>query len=448
MRGLVLAGLFGPSVFGAWTLFRIAGRYLGLAELGIRRGMEFEVSRTVEGPGSGRGRDAVRFGRAAVGYLVVTFGAIGVLALVASFIVEDPLTALALRVLAFTVLAERLWYHGLAYMRSTGSLRGFALLEMTGAALQLALSTALALRWGLAGAIAGFALAILVGLMLLLRHAPFRPFFSAPTIRSLLVVGMPVGLTLGVTTILVTVDRLVVAAYGGTELLGYYGFAVAIAGAAASGSWVVRTVVFPDVYRTAARVGGSLAVSNLLRETVAPFAVVYPVLLGLAALFIGPTVELVVPQYLEAVSPARLLIFVGATAGFANLGSIGLVAVSRQRVLPLLAALAFVLNLGFSTWFLAMGLGIESVAAVSLVSRAAYGAAVLSITASASEAAAPRTLAARFVVPTAYCVMLVLTLGFSFPGNDWRSALISAGVYALLVAPLLYVAYREARRPS
>jgi O-antigen/teichoic acid export membrane protein len=251
-------------------------------------------------------------------------------------------------------------------------------------------------------------------------------------------IGIPFGLTVGMSMALVTVDRLVVAAYGGTVLLGYYGFAVAISGIAASGAWVVRTVVFPDVYRTVGESGGTTAVSDLLKETMTPFLVLYPVLLGLLALFIAPAVTLVLPQYGEAVAPARLLIFGGATAGISSLGSIGLVAVSKQRVLPFLAGMAFLFNLGFSAWFLSMGLGITAVAAVALLSRVGYGGAVLSITAASSGVDAAKRLTLKSLIPLAYCVGSVALL----------TALISAGLYLLLVAPLLLAARREARKVS
>jgi O-antigen/teichoic acid export membrane protein len=448
-RGLVLAAVLGPAAFGAWTLFRLAGRYLGLAELGIRNGLEFEVAKAGDDARDPvRKPETARFGRAAVGFLGLVFGPIGVLALVTSFLVADPLTALVLRVLALTLLAERLWLYGLAYMRSTGSLRTFAILETTNAALHLGLSTLLALRWGLAGAFTGFALAIALALLLLHGRAPLRPSLSSDATRRMLRVGIPFGLTVGMSMALVTVDRLVVAAYGGTVLLGYYGFAVAISGMAASGAWVVRTVVFPDVYRTVGESGGATAVSDLLKETLTPFLVLYPVLLGLAALFIAPAVTLALPQYGEAVAPARLLIFGGATAGISSLGSIGLVAVSRQRVLPLLAGVAFLFNLGFSAWFLNMGLGITAVAGVALLSRVGYGGAVLSITAMSSGVEAAKRLTVKSLIPLAYCVGSVTVLGALFPGRDWGTALISAGLYLLLVAPLLLAARREAREVS
>jgi O-antigen/teichoic acid export membrane protein len=453
-RGLVLAALLGPAAFGAWTLFRLAARYLGLAELGIRQGLEFEVAKTgVDARGhaersKGAVSPTVRTGRAAVGFTGLVFGPIGVLAVVASFLVADPLTALALRVLALTLLAERLWLFGIAYMRSTGSLRSFAILETTSAALHLVLTTLLALRWGLGGAFAGFALAIIASLMLLRGRAPLRPALSSEATRRMLRVGIPFGLTVGMSMALVTVDRLVVAAYGGTVLLGYYGFAVAISGMAASGAWVVRTVVFPDVYRTVGESGGATAVSDLLRETMTPFLILYPVLLGLAALFIAPAVTLALPQYAEAVAPARILIFGGATAGISSLGSIGLVAVSKQRVLPLLAGLALLFNLGFSAWFLSMGFGITAVAGVALLSRVGYGGAVLSITTTSSGVDAAKRLTLKSLIPLAYCVGSVALLGALFPGSGWNTALISAGLYLLLVTPLLIASRREARKVS
>jgi O-antigen/teichoic acid export membrane protein len=188
------------------------------------------------------------------------------------------------------------------------------------------------------------------------------PSFSSSLLRGMLRIGTPLGLTTALTLGLQTVDRLVVAALGGIELLGYYAFAGSIAGAAASGVLVVRTVVFPDVYRHAGTVGGARATRRLIEDTIAPFVLVYGALLGLASFAIGPLIQLFVPEYVDVVLPARLLIFAGATTGLSGLASIGLVAVARQRVLPQLAAVAFGFNLVASAWLLHAGFGLTAIA--------------------------------------------------------------------------------------
>jgi hypothetical protein len=85
---------------------------------------------------------------------------------------------------------------------------------------------------------------------------------------------------------------------------------------------------------------------------------------------------------------------------------------------------------------------------VALLSRVGYGGAVLSITAESSGVAAAKWLTVKSLIPLAYCVGSVAVLGALLPGPDWSTALISAGFYVLLVAPLLLAARREARKVS
>ena len=312
----------------------------------------------------------------------------------------------------------------------------------------LVLAAAFAMVWGLPGAFGGFLLASVVSLTLLRPAVPLRPSFSAPLLRGMLRIGAPLGLTAGLTLGLQTADRLVVAAFGGTALLGTYAFAGSIAGAAAAGMLVVRTVVFPDVYREAATEGGAPAASRLIEDTIAPFVLVYGPLIGLASFAIGPLIQLAVPEYVDAVLPARLLIFAGATSGLSGLASVGLVAVARQKVLPLLAALAFGFNLLASAWLLKVGLGLTAIAAIALTSRAAYSGAALTLAAQAGEGRAAARQVLRALLPLGYSLSLVIALGLIFPGLGWRSALPAAVLYCVLLSPLFLAGRRRASRDA
>lgn len=446
LRGLFLASLLTPAGFGAWTLFRIAGRYTALAELGVRRGLEFEVSTGGRAEAAVGESESVRFGRTALGYIVVVFGAIAALSLVGSFMVQDPTARFAMRVFSVAVVLERIWHYALAYLRSSGDLRSFARLEVVYAALHLAFSGVLALLWGLRGALLGFVAAGMVSALLMVRRVPFAPGLSLGALRRLLDVGFPVAVALAASSVLVTVDRLVVAAFGGTELLGQYAFAAAIATAAATLAWVVRTVVFTDVYRGSKDRGAGSAVRDLLDRTVLPFAFLYPPVLGVAALGIAPVVDLLFPAYADAVAPARLFIFVGAAAGFSGLGSLGAVAASRQRQLPLFAALALLLNLALSVLALLGGAGIEGVAASTLLSRTAYGAAIIGLSATTVGIREPGRFVARAVFPLAYCALVVYGLGEAFPAPEWRHALASWTIYCAFLIPLVPFLRRRIRR--
>ena len=153
-----------------------------------------------------------------------------------------------------------------------------------------------------------------------------------------------------------TADRLVVAAYGGAAMLGLYAFGVSIAGLAASFAWIIRTVIFPDVYGSARIAGAAPAMREHLDRTVLPFAYLFPPILGALALAMEPAIALALPRYLAAAA-ARVFIFAAAAGGVTTLGVIGVVATGRQRVLPVLSGFALAINLACSTLALHFGWG-------------------------------------------------------------------------------------------
>ena len=237
-----------------------------------------------------------------------------------------------------------------------------------------------------------------------------------------------------------------VAALGGTTMLGYYAFAVAVAGLAASFAWVIRTVIFPEIYGHTDAAGAGAALRAHIDHTLIPFARLYPPLLGAAALGIGPAVALLLPQYLEAVAPARLFIFTGTTFGFVSLGALGVVAADRQRSLPFFSVLALLLDLGLAVLALRWGAGLEGVAAAALLSQAVYGAAILGITATAADLEHPGRMVAKALLPLGWCALVIVALGRAVPGTDLGSAALSAGLYLLLLLPLTPAMWGEIRK--
>lgn len=440
-RGILLASLLGPERFGMWALFRLAMLYGSFASLSVFRGLELEVaqSQSTSEADSHRGEEA---SRTALGLTLATSGAVGVAALAASFLVPNPSLVVGLRVFAVVVVLEMLIVYGLTYLRASGNLWRYGATEFLFALFHLALAVLLALRWGLGGAFIGYLLATLCVLPVVVWQVPFRPGFSLAEARRLLGVGFPVALTSILGFALVGVDRLVVGAYAGMTQLGLYAFAVSISGLTASLAWVVRTVVLPEVYASAKVDGATTALRQHFRGTILPFAQVYPILVGILAIGVGPAVALLLPQYLEAVPAARIVIFAGVTAGFVSLGSLGVVAAGRQRALPVLAAILLVLNTLVAFMALRFGFGIEGVAVGTLFSRTAFGVSILAITVQSAKLERATEIVLKIAVPLLWCAIVVFFLDRWLGGTDLRSAALSLLAYLVLVSPLLPRAVR------
>lgn len=446
VRGLVLASLLGPTAFGAWSLFRLSMRYAAFAVLGVHRGLEVEVVQARADP---QGADMEReesASRTTLGFSLAVLGALGVLAIAASFAVTEPQVALGMRAFAAALILEQTWVYSVVLLRARGDLRGFATAEMLNAALHLVSTAALAFLFGLPGALAGFVIAAAVSAALVVRRVRSRPALDVRRLRRLLRIGFPIVLTMLIGTLLATADRLVVAAYGGTTMLGLYTFAVAVAGLAGSAAWVIRTVVFPGVYAGAQGAGTVTAVRSHVERTILPFARLFPPLLGALAIVLGPPVAMLLPQYVAAIEPARIFIFTGVTLGFTNIGAVGVVAAERQRMLPPFSAAALALNVTLSVLVLRSGLGLPGVAAAALLSQSAYSAVVLYI--NADVAGLPNR--ARFLfdalIPLMWCAAAVAVVSRTLPVTDISSTVVSLAVFLLLITPLSPAFVREIRK--
>lgn len=442
LRGVVLARLLGPSAYGVWALFRIAMRWATSAGLGVNRGLERELSAARRSSGSPLELEharceADRYARAGVGFKLLVFGTISVGALLASLAVEDPEWRLGLRGFAAAVLTSQLVTYSVVYTHARGLVRRYAWTETAGAAFHLTGAAVGALVGGIQGAFAGFVAASLASVALYVGHVPLRPIASPARVLRLLRVGVPVSLTLATSTALATADRLIVAAHGGTELLGQYAFGVSVAGLATVFAWVVRTVVFPDVYAGVHATGTSRAVRTHLEGTLLPFARTYPLLLGVLALLIAPVVRILAPAYDDAVGPARLFIFSGATLGLVSLGSVGVVAADRQKRLPLFSVAGLLCNVALATAALRLGGDLTAVAAGALASQSVYGAGVVGLAARAGGLPRPARFVGRCYAPLAWCFLaVVLAIQAAVIVGGSAAPLVAAAVYALLAWPV------------
>ncbi len=442
IRSIVLATLLGPVAFGGWALLRLSMRYASLAGLGVFRGMELELMRTRRSDG-GDCDDARAAAGAALGFILSVSGTLAAAAIAASFLIREPQVALVLRGFAAAVMLEQVYSYALIWTRVRTNLRRYATLEITNAALQAVFTAAFAALWGLPGAFIGLACASATAILVTSSWVEFRPALRLAPLVRLLRVGVPVAVSMMLGTALSTGDRWVVAGFGGARLLGYYAFAASVAGLAASFAWVIRTVVFPDVYGEARSIGAAAALKSHFERTVLPFARLYPPLLGLLACLLGPAIALVMPKYLPAVAPARLFLMSGGAAGLVSLGALGAVAAGRQRSLPAISGSALLVTLTLSLLAIRSGAGLEAVAAASFAGQLIYAGCVLWLNFRESGVPEPGRFLMAALTPLLWSTVSALLIGRLLPGLDLESGALGALAYLLLLAPLAPVMLRE-----
>lgn len=439
VRGLVLAGMLGPQLFGVWALFRLILTYAGFVGIGLLRGLEVEVAQNRSPE-----REATRrlWGRTAAGFTLALFGTAAVaLAIGATWTDQAWLRQLLLAV-AVGLLLERLWYCGLTYLRASGSLRAFAALEVAQAAAQAALTIGLALVFGLTGAFVGFALASLTALALVARKAPFRPLLEPSRLRAMLAMGVPLSVNLFLSTMLTTADRMIVGAFAGLEALGQYAFAVAVATLGVSAALIVRNVVFPDLYAKLSDQPATDVTRAHLQRTLRPFVMLLAPVMGAGALLLGPVVAIAAPGYLASVPAAGIFVFTGLAQGAVSLTLLGVVAMGRQGRLPLLSLAALALNVGLCLGAVRLGAELTGFAVAALLGRLAYAGGVLALVARTASVRPMRTVVS-VLWPIPWCLAALLAAGLLHPPVDLASLVGGLALYLPLTVPLMVVAARS-----
>jgi O-antigen/teichoic acid export membrane protein len=267
----------------------------------------------------------------------------------------------------------------------------------------------------------------------------------------MLKIGMPILISLLIGFSLTSADRLIVAGKGEIALLGLYGFAFAMAGISGSLATVIGVVLYPEIYASVAAKGENTALEAHLRGTLLPFARLAPPLLGLLALLIAPIVSFLLPEYVGAIPAARVLIFLGVTAGFTRLGALGIIAAQRQKILPVFSGGALILNVTLSFLALQTGLGLLGVACASVFSHTVHGLAIMSVIVGLAQGSRPPTYLFKVVSPLMWCVTVVFLITSRWALPDMPGLLASVGIYLVAMTPLfpiLLSEFRKARKPG
>jgi O-antigen/teichoic acid export membrane protein len=448
-RGLLLAGILGPEMFGIWALFRIALRYLAFAGLGLLRGLEFEVSRSSEQTQDNPPRRTY-WGEVGAGHTLILYGALSLLAAAAT-LPGEHVAGIAFLGVALGLLPDRLWSYGITYLRAAGGLRRFAVVELLNAALQVGACVLLALHWGVAGAFVGFAVANVTSIALLIGRTPLRPRFEPRSVYRLIQIGFPVALMGILSATLATVDRLLVGAFLGLGGLGLYAFAVSVSELGVSFAAIVRTVILKDVYEQSRVPREDGASPFVLDHALSGFAALGPPLAGLFALMLPPLIALFTAEFSSVASVAQLLLFAGLIQGFNNVAVLGVVADGLQRRLPLVSVAAVGVNVVLALAAISFGLGLLGVAAASFLTRLLQAAAILVLLLRASTASGIVAAIARLLLPAVWCAAAVYAIGHLLPFAGIRTLALqllcyTVALFVLAPAMLGALAPRPVRR--
>lgn len=362
VKNFLFARILGPNLFGLWNGLQLILVYGTNSHLGILHAIAREIPLS-----RGRGdldlvprlaRVSMTFSLLASLVLAVIIFAIG--AVLPSSQIESG----ALKLLAAVLVVQQLF---MAFQFLFRAEDNFALLSKVLAAaatIELVSSVTFVYFYGLYGIFYGF-LATGAAIIAMCLYAERRVLtrleldlrLAIPLIR----IGFPIMLTVLASSLLTTIDRLMIIKFLGNEALGYYAIGPLAIMAIRYVPATINQVMYPKFGERFGATGDPRSLSGFVRVPTLITAYVMAGVLGAAVLAL-PLVALLLPKYTPGLRAARILFagfyFFSLTGSCTNL----LLTINRQVQVLVALLLAVLVAVGLAGLALGFGLGIEGVA--------------------------------------------------------------------------------------
>jgi O-antigen/teichoic acid export membrane protein len=376
-RGVIAARVLGPATYGSWNALLLVVDYGLLTQLGLQQGLDQEVPASLAKDPPER---TDRLKRGGISGMIVLWAifALGV----AVYLVVKPRRlaegwgpAGVLLMVASVLLQELIFYHG-TLLRSHGRI-GTVSVSLSIQAILGGLA-GLVLLWpfGVWGLLAGWLIGQVGALAYIrLQGAGVAPISLAPNegTRQLLLRGFPIVLFLAASTVLRSIDRIMILKFLSVEALGYY--SIGLMGVSML-LYLPESIAYVLYPRLIARYAENGDAARTARDMVRPLAAVawlMPLVIGFCVFWVRELVILLLPQYVPGVRALSTLLFGALGLSLAIVPSFYLMAIRRQMQLVPLALFAIVVDIVLILVFLRAGAKIDGVALAVTLGNGLYG---------------------------------------------------------------------------
>ncbi len=445
LRGVVAARVLGPDLMGIWAAGFLLNMYLTMSHLGSLSAMRRDMT-IARGAGDEAKVEALARGGATLALVPALLGACAVTVWVfLSWAALTPTYCWVLLLVAFLSVLQQVgvFYSFCLYVEDR-----FAAACRSNNVTAVLLVVTIPLIWwfGLAGLAAGFVLSQAVGLWLLARSAPYplRPSFDWRHLLKLLWEGVPFLIVNILYTAQMSIDRLVILEYYEARGLGLYSVALQAAAIVNVLLGAASQVVYSRMMFDYGRLQDTQAVYTLyLRWTTMLCWAIMP-LLVLGYFLVTPVIELVLPNYVEAMPAVRMTCLYAFLLCLPSVPSSFLTTIRRNRHTIAAQVVAVALTWGLCLASVHLGLGLVGIALANAAATLVY-AVQLSLTASRfARQPFPEFLASwgGWLIPLLLGCVLVGAIAWALESPG----LASGTLVVLCIALTTTAAWRAARK--
>jgi O-antigen/teichoic acid export membrane protein len=374
VKGILIASLLGPSLFGLWRLIQIALGYALNIDLGLFSAMGKEVPIAVgkrEYKKSIYIEDTVFFGSIVLSLCAVSFFIIIYFAGGKKFQFID-ITFLILICIFLPIKQVYTFY--ITLLRARHNFRTLSIVMIVFAVVSLLFSVVLTYFMHINGLLLSLILSHgLVILLILYRTYHVTELrFNIEKIKNLIKIGMQIRIATIVYIFFITIDSLMIGYFLGKTQLGYYGIAVMIFNMVQLIPSIFSQVLYPRIGEEYGRVG-TLGVKKFVKIPVIYISILLIFIVSIIYFIFPLFIKIFLSAYTPGIPAMKILIFGVYFLGAFNI--LGNIIVVMGKTLFILKAQIIVLliNILLNYYLLISGFGIRGVALGTSISYCIYG---------------------------------------------------------------------------
>ncbi len=378
IRNFFVAKYLGPADYGLWIVIGLLLTYGDQIHLGLRHAGDKEVPYY---RGQGREDESKRIADSILGGVLGLSGLAFFCLMIYSFVFigsEETLIRYGVLVAAFIIVTDQVnrFYHMI--LRTRHEFLLFSKVESAFELLRTILVSGLVVAFHFYGAIIGLFIASLgtaVYFLVQFRNE-FHPRFSFFSLKSLLIVGLPLSATGLLYILILNLDRLIGALALSKENLGIYGMASLVAQVPVTSSQGISSVIYPRISEQFGETGDPAKLKPVFASAMIGAAFIAPFLVASIFLIGRFLILWLLPAYHRSIDvlfllsfgvyflclvpiPAAVLMAAGRntlylrseiSALFIALATYGFVFLTRPPSLPLLAVITSISYFLLSTF--------------------------------------------------------------------------------------------------
>ncbi|MEW6131438.1 MAG: hypothetical protein AB1757_30700 [Acidobacteriota bacterium] len=372
-RGLIIAKLVAPEVFGISGTIAIILAYAQYADLGTSNAASREIT---EALGKGEPQDAKRAASWLSGLKLISIAAVTLVVLAISRLPHlEPSMRLSLTVFPAIAFPSIILNIVLTQWYAQSRTKEFSRATTIAAATDFALGVTLTWIWGLTGLLTASALAPAATFVWSLTNGniTFPALPPIKVIKRYLIIGLPFIALALIDHNLIYIDQLIVLRYFSVREVGLYNIALMATEVVRMISIATGVVVGPRLIREYAQSGGNIeSIREITFKPIRLHALIVP--FAIAGLWIigGFLITRFYPKYIESLRPMHILLlafyFLVVNAGVTTF----LFAINKHYRNLYIITPSLIFNVIIDLVLIRLGYGILSIALGSLLTYILY----------------------------------------------------------------------------